>query len=203
MIQIFFCFFAILFGTSNSYARTNYETPYFSDVLSDLDAQNVIYIGHARLHDFFSTETCVYLGEDFALLKHYCYPKRKYPARSFTIISKRFGTIYFYEEDVGADDTVRSLSLSNFASDVEKYFPDLSNGTTIQEIDLAREAIYKEFLPACWTSIDREGHRSGCLELEPSDFGHWFLETEPTVLDIQKWNELFEILDQKAKLTTK
>ena len=35
----------------------------------------------------------------FLVIKNYCYPKKRYIARSFTLISKEFGMVELYEED--------------------------------------------------------------------------------------------------------
>lgn len=155
-----------------------------------IELQTFEYVGRAKLFDYVSTQSCYYRSESVVILEHYCYPVRQYPARALTIISPKFGSLYFYQEYAGSLSK-RQIEITNFASDVHQYFPVTMSELNLTDLDSARRQIYEAFLPSCWSQYQSSEASSACNNFEIKKIENWIYDSEMVLKEENSWNNLY------------
>src|SRR5437868_3337636 len=106
------------FGSS---AHAAFEAKSVADLLNTIESEQLVYKETGKAFGFNSTQSCLYASPGFIVLKNYCFPKRPYPARSFTIISAKFGLIEIYQESLTEKIEKRDVRIDAFPEPVQKY----------------------------------------------------------------------------------
>ena len=188
--------------TSSSYAYV-LEAGAVKDIVSSIKASKYKYKEHGRIFGYDTIDSCIYVSGDIAILKNYCYPAKTYPAKSFTIISKKYGMIDLYEEDLGANTLKHDVRISTFPDVLKDYFSGDLNGETIASVNVNLEKLYVLRAPACWStnySFEEGKPDVGCYA-GGADIGNilglqeWSDETQSLTADTKAWDEMLQAID--------
>jgi hypothetical protein len=90
------------------------------EIVSNLQEVEWVYQGRQVLNGYGSTESCLYTSDKAVLLEHYCWPKRKYPAKSVTILSREWGVTQLYQETLDGK-TERIFRSRGFSGELNKF----------------------------------------------------------------------------------
>lgn len=160
------------------------------------------YVETAKVSGYATTASCLYTSGDLIVIKNYCAPKREYPAKSYTIISAKFGMINLYQEAVDSDLQKRDVRIDMFPVYMQKILkPNLAN-YKIADINAIIDNKQNAHLPGCWStnfSFYTEQPDANCSTGDVQDFTQWSDETQKLTADYKQWANLFEQLNQKFK----
>ncbi|MCB0422943.1 MAG: hypothetical protein KDD61_18220 [Bdellovibrionales bacterium] len=149
---------------------------------------------------YVSTQSCLYTSERLLILHNYCFPKRQYPARSFTVISQSHGTFYFYEESYG-NFLKRDIELRHFPEVIVPELPaDFRSLDIAQLHQIFKDIYYTYNNPACWStnySSNYNGPDSRCYRTDTQLHQDWLTESLTLVEDPSGWKDLFDLLEGK------
>ena len=105
-MKILFLFILIEFMAHSSHgsfktdSKDWFAQPLFQ-VLNDLESEMFLFKERGRAYGFYSTDSCLYVSKKILIQKDYCYPQKNYPAKSYSIISRKFGWVKVYQEKIG------------------------------------------------------------------------------------------------------
>lgn len=147
---------------------------------------------------FVSIESCMYVSDSALLIKNYCYPKRNYPARGYTLIAEAFGVVEFYEEIIAQGATSkREIRIVVFPEYVQGELPQPLSLATLSTINRFLGEAHKALLPACWSS-NRDYQfaepQVGCYKTPLLEHEKWAQETQRVVQSAEEWSSLMEQL---------
>jgi hypothetical protein len=198
-IILIILFSLISFSAAEAYIL---EARAIADLVSTIKSTKFAYKERGMIFGYNTIQSCLYVSKEIAILKNYCYPSKKYPAKSFTVISPKFGIIDFYQEEfAGNSDIKHDLRISTFPDILKDYFTENLETETISSINLNMEKLYQASYPACWTTNYRyeDGKPDfGCLDgsLETViNLQKWYNETQSLTANKKSWNELLKIID--------
>lgn len=158
-------------------------------IISHLEQMNFNYLGKIKLSSFYSTQSCIYRSNDVLLIQNYCSDTRKYPAKSFYVVSPAMGYHYFYEDNQ-VSNQMREVTINRFPEVVASYWDGVAS-LSLQEVDDLLQAMYHDFGAACWVtnySPYQNGPHSSCTKTEISLYPQWKRETEEFVFDVDQWD---------------
>lgn len=160
------------------------------------------YVETAKVSGYATTASCLYTSGDLIVIKNYCSPKKEYPAKSYTIISAKFGMIHLYQEVVDAELLKRDVRIDMFPVYLQKQLkPNLAN-YKIADINTILDNKQNAQLPGCWStnfSFYTEQADANCSSNNVQDFDQWAAETQKMTADAKYWATLFEKLNDKFK----
>ena len=160
------------------------------------------YVETAKVSGYASTSSCLYTSGDLIVIKNYCSPKREYPAKSYTIISAKFGMIQLYQETIDSELLKRDVRIEMFPVYLQKQLkPNLAN-YKIADINAIMDNKQNAHLPGCWStnfSFYTEQPDANCNNNNVQDFEQWAAETQKMTSDYKYWATLFENLNEKFK----
>ncbi|MEK6773607.1 MAG: hypothetical protein AABY64_06685 [Bdellovibrionota bacterium] len=145
-----------------------------------------------------SIQSCLYIGKDIAVLKHYCYPEKKYPAKGYKIISGQFGVIDLYEEQLPNGTNKRDILISTFGEDLKNYLSFDLDSSTVQNLNSLIEKLYYKNTPACWSSNYSFYTRLPevtCRAENVQNFEFWSKETQEITGNKQTWDLMLRKID--------
>jgi hypothetical protein len=179
----------LLFISTFTYGQV-LEATSARDLINKIESSEFTYKGRGIVFGFNSTESCLFVSEDMAILKNYCYPSRNYPARGYTIISKEFGMIDLYEEKL-PDALKRDIRISEFPEIIRPYlttsFPDAS----VMGLSQMIEKLYYQFNPGCWSTNygwENGSNITNCSSgINVINFDAWSQETQQIVSNEKEW----------------
>jgi hypothetical protein len=190
--------------SSNSYAKL--EAKGVKDLINTIAQTKFSYKERGTIFGYVSTQSCVYTSKEIVILKNYCYPEKKYPAKSFTVISSKFGMIDFYQEDFNDGDPIKhDVVLSTFPDILNIYFTGELNTETVSSINVNLEKMYYKWYPACWStnlSYNDRVPEYGCLNNTSDDIvdlDKWIDETQSITGNEEDWNKLFQTIEVSIK----
>lgn len=173
----------------------------FKELLTAIDAAEFQFQDRGMVFGFDTIQSCTYVSEEMTIIKNYCYPVKKYPARGYTIISAKFGMIDLYEERV--DDLLkRDIQITQFPEILAPYLSmPMPEHNTDSLSDLIAKMYYK-FYPACWStsfSFYTESPDYNCTVTTDNvqGFDAWAAETQTILLDQTSWLEVVKAIDGK------
>ncbi len=194
------CFVTLAFSQMSFAAQRANFAPDFSieELTQTIEANRFVLKEKAILSGYFSTQSCVWVSENMIVLEHYCSKEAKYPAKSLSVWSKKFGWIQFYEEDLGAN-LERDIRLNEFADTFATHLPDDMTTLTVAEINSIIDTVYPEYNPACWsTNFDRntELPQSACYRTEVEEHRMW-LEEAQNIVNTPAWSDYWNRIKQQ------
>lgn len=179
------------------------EAKPIAEVLESALKGKLKYIETAKVSGYATTASCLYTSGDLIVLKNYCFPKREYPAKSFTIISAKYGMVQLYQETVDSELEKHDVRIDMFPSHLQQMLePDL---TKYKVSDVNKIFDYKSSarLPGCWStnfSFYTETPDANCSNSsEVQNFTQWAADTQKLTADQKQWATLIEKLNQKFK----
>jgi hypothetical protein len=159
------------------------------------------YIETAKVLGYSSTSSCLYTSDDLIVIKNYCFPKREYPAKSFTIISAQFGVVQLYQETIDADLEKHDVRIDIFPAHLQQILEPKLNLYKISDVNKIFEKNESERFPGCWStnfSFYTEKPDANCSRgIEVQNFTNWAAETQKLTADTKQWATLIEKLDLK------
>lgn len=177
------------------------EAKSFQDIITDIEAAEFTYQDRGMVFGFDTIQSCTYVSEDIAIIKNYCFPVKKYPARGYTIISAKYGMIDLYEERI--DDLLkRDIQITQFPEILAPYLTTPMPEHKTKSLSGVIEKMYNRFLPACWStsfSFYTESPDANCTVSTDyvQGFDAWASETQTILLDETSWLELVKTIDGK------
>lgn len=177
------------------------EAKSFQDIIADIEAAEFTYQDKGMVFGFNTIQSCTYVSEDIAIIKNYCFPVKKYPARGYTIISAKYGMIDLYEERI--DDLLkRDIQITQFPEILAPYLTTPIPQHMTESLSAVIEKMYNRFLPGCWStsfSFYTETPDANCSVSTDyvQGFDAWASETQTILLDETSWLELVKTIDGK------
>lgn len=191
----------IVFGllSINARAATLSALP-VKDLMKEIDVTRFKYSETGMAYGFENIKSCVYTSENMIVIKNYCSPKKDYPAKGYTIISKKFGLIEFYQEQLDADFLQRDIRLNEFPEVIAPHVkPSLAN-QKLPAINNFLEKMNNNREPACWStnySFYTDGADVNCYMTDIKEYPAWAQESQNIVLDLADWSKLIKDLETK------
>lgn len=176
------------------------EAKSVADLLTTIEAETLIYKETGKIFGFDSTQSCLFASPGFIVLKNYCFPKRPYPARSYTIISAKFGMIELYQETLSEKVEKHDVRIDTFPEPMRKYVTGPLTETTIADANKIIESLYNQHGPACWSTNYSwaDGTPSAqCNVTDVIDLDLWVNETQTLTSDIDAWAKLLNRIEAK------
>jgi len=177
------------------------EAKPFQEIITAIQEADFTYQDRGMVFGFDTIQSCTYVSEEMTIIKNYCFPVRKYPARGYTIISAKFGMIDLYEERI--DDLLkRDIQITQFPEILAPYLTTPMPEHNTRSLSGLIEKMYNRFYPACWStsfSFYTESPDANCsLSTENvQGFDAWAQETQTILLDETSWLELVKAIDGK------
>lgn len=158
-----------------------------------LNSAEFSYIEKGKLDGFLSIESCLFTSDEFIILKNYCYPQKKYPARGFTVMSPEYGIFEFYQENRD-DIEARSVRVLVFAEDLDDNLQFPVKGMTLEKANRIAQHYYFKRNRACWAT--NYSFYSGqpdvnCIHTEVDLYPEWKKEALEYANDQKDWYEDF------------
>lgn len=154
-----------------------------------------------KVTGFYSTKSCLYVSDQIIVLKNYCVPRKEYPAKSYTIVSPKFGIIDLYQEEVDETLQKRDVRISTFPVPLtEAIRRKLKDYKTVADINALFEKVKNG--PGCWStnfSFYTQEAEASCNVTAVQDLELWIDETQNLTADQKAWANVMNSLDQKFK----
>lgn len=183
----------------NAHAVTLEAKP-VKDLMKEIDTTTFRYTETGMAYGFVTIKSCVYTSPDMIVIKNYCSPKKDYPAKGYTIISKKFGLIEFYQEDIDSEILKRDVRIDGFPAVIAPYLKANLDGQKLTTINNFLESMNNKRDPACWStnfSFYTESNEAACYEANISEFPEWETETQELTHDAKAWAQLIKTLETK------
>lgn len=191
----------VILSTASAEA-TLLEAKPFRDLLSVIQSTDLKYTETGMAFGFISIKSCVYTSEEMIVLKNYCFPKKNYPAKGYTIISPKFGIIGLYHEQLSAEILKRDIAIDVFPEPLAPYVKGSLKNLSLADINKILETTHYKYGPACWStnfSYYTETAEAKCNAGDVVDFENWALETQTLTADQKAWLTLIDQLETKFK----
>ena len=169
-------------------------------MLTAIEGTTLVYKETGKMFGFDSIESCLFVSADFIVLKNYCFPKKDYPAKGYTIISSKFGMIDLYDEDFGNEIRKHDIQITTFPEPMQQYLKAPLTEATVESLNAIIKDIYYKFGAACWsTNFDYNTHEpvANCNVKGVTDFDVWAAETQAITNDKKAWNDLYDKVEAK------
>lgn len=178
------------------------EAKPFAGLFDEIQKAEFKYVGRGLIFGFVSIQSCLYVSEEIAIIKNYCYPARPYIARGHTIISAKYGMVELYEEKVG-ELFDRTITLVQFPEIMAPYMTRAIPDYTIASVSDMIEKMYENYYPGCWsTNMDMETGEpvANCtVPLERvQGYEAWAAGTQALVVDRPLWMEMMKAMELKT-----
>lgn len=171
----------------------------FNELQKEIAQSEFKYAGRGLIFGFGSIQSCLYLSDNLAIFKNYCFPKKEYPAKGYTIISPDFGIIDLYEEEIQGIKE-RDIYITEFKENLIPYLTTPIPFQTVTSLSSIIEKMYNRYLPACWSTSYSDyvgGPDANCSV--PSDLvtnaNAWFEETQSLVNDEFAWGQMLKSVE--------
>lgn len=178
------------------------EANSMNELLSDIEKAEFTYKETGMIFGFISIQSCLFVSEDIAIFKNYCFPVKKYPARGFTIISKKYGMIDLYEEQLDPTLLKRDIQITQFPEILAPYLGLPFPVATLTDLSTMIEKIHFKYNPGCWStnwSFYTETNDAACSVASEyvEGFDAWSAETQAITLDEASWLQLMDKINAK------
>ena len=185
-----------------SYAQT-LEARNVTDLQKAIKRESFTYKGKGIIFGFENLESCLYTSKNFAILKNYCFPVGPYPARGYTIISREFGMVDLYLEDL-TGVVKRDIRISEFPALLAPYLSSPIPESTVNGLSDILRKLYDVYNPACWsTNFDQYTERPAVGCTVPNDrvenYSSWESEGQWIVGDENIFADLMDSIEAAIK----
>lgn len=173
-------------------------------LIADIQNTKFTYKETGMVFGFNTISSCLYLSQDIAIFKNYCFPAKEYPAKGFTIISKKYGMIDLYQEIVTDELLKRDIQITQFPEILAPYLTTSIPDQNLRGLSSMIEKMHYRYNPGCWStnfSFYTESADANCTVpvSNVADFEAWSLETQSIVYDLTSWNELMKAVETSIK----
>lgn len=170
------------------------------DLMAEIKATRFKYSETGMAFGFVNIKSCVYTSENMIVIKNYCSPKKDYPAKGYTIISKKFGLIEFYQEQLSEEILKRDIRLDAFSETIAPFVKASLANQKLPAINNFLEKMSDMRDPSCWStnySFYTEDKDVACYQTDISEYPAWATETQSITNDLKTWSELIQDLEKK------
>jgi hypothetical protein len=200
MKKLFLITLLILTTLSFAKAQTLKATS-INELIRTIEKADFAYKETGMLFGFISTQSCMHVSEDIVIFKNYCFPVRNYPARGFTIISKKFGMIDLYEEKISGI-LKRDIQITEFPDILAPYLSLPFPIATLNDLSTMIEKVHYNYNPGCWStnhSFYTETKDAACSVATEfvEGFDDWAVETQEITSNEETWQELMRTINAK------
>ena len=140
---------ALILTTLTSAHAQKLEARSMNELMSEIENAEFTYKETGMIFGFVSIQSCLFVSKDIAIFKNYCFPVKKYPARGFTIISKKFGMIDLYEEQLDETLLKRDIQITQFPEILSPYLGLPFPVATLTDLSTMIEKIHFKYNPGC------------------------------------------------------
>lgn len=192
---------AFIFTSLTQVQAQELKAESINELLGSLESTKFTYKETGKLFGYVSTQSCMFVGKDFAVFKNYCFPAREYPAKGYTIISPKYGIIDFYQETQG-DLVKRDILITKFPSILAPYIQTPLENSNLPDLSAMMEELHYQYGPACWStnfSFYTEAPDATCNTEGVLGAEEWKSETQIITNDIELWNKLLSRLEVMFK----
>jgi hypothetical protein len=180
------------------------EAKPFKDLMDTLQQTEFKYIETDKSFGYDTTKSCLYVSPDMMVLKNYCFPKKEYPAKGFTIISLKFGIVELYQENMSATIQKRDIQYQVFSTDLREHLTGDLTQLKIADSNKILQYFNMTQPAACWStnySYYTQEPDVACNQRASDVVGldSWFKETQALNGDEAQWKELISNLGEKFK----
>jgi hypothetical protein len=192
--------FAILLSTLTAQAQ-KLEAISMEELISSIEKTDFTFKEKGMVFGFETIQSCLFMAHDMAIFKNYCFPERNYPVRGYTIISKKFGVIDLYEEDM-TSVIKRDVQITEFPEILSPYLTTPLPQHSLVELSGIIEKLYYQYNPVCWST--NYSFYSGSSDADCTSRAYdvigleaWIQETQLITGDQKLWSDLMDILNRK------
>lgn len=199
MKRIFITLFLVLVS-AKSFANVLEAKP-IADLTAEIAKAKFTYKETGLIFGYTNLKSCLYVSDNVVVLKNYCSPRGNYPAKSYTIISPKFGMIDLYQENFGPD-VQRDIFITVFPDALREQLPPVLSKMKISSANQLIETLHYKYGPSCWStnlSYYTQAPEVKCT-INPStveSFEAWGAETQAITGDAKTWNKFIEDFDKK------
>ncbi len=161
------------------------------ELLNTIETSRFEFKEKGLIFGYNSIHSCLYIGKDIVILKHYCYPEKNYPAKGYKIISNQFGVVDLYEEQLPNGANKRDILISTFGEDLKNYLSFNLENSNVQNLNTLIEKLYYKNTPACWSSnysFYTQLPEVTCRAENVQNFEAWSKETQEITGNKQTWD---------------
>lgn len=170
------------------------------DLMAEIESTDFNYTETGMVYGFATIKSCIYTSPNMIVIKNYCSPKKDYPAKGYTIISKKFGLVEFYQEELSSEILKRDVRIDGFPEMVAPYLKANLSGQKLPAINNFLESYRGRRDPSCWSSnysFYTESKDVNCYKTDISEFPAWEEETQTLVSTRKDWSQLMNTLQEK------
>jgi len=170
------------------------------DLMAEINTTKFKYTETGMAYGFATIKSCVYTSPNMIVIKNYCSPKKDYPAKGYTIISKKFGLVEFYQEEVSSDLLKRDVRVDGFPAMVAPFLKANLSGQRLTAINNFLESYAGKHDPACWStnfSFYTETEDVNCYKTDIAEHQSWSEETQSLLADQKEWLQLIKTMETK------
>lgn len=193
-----------LFAVSTNSNAAVLEAKPLSDLIHSIHETDFKFIEIGKSFGFDATKSCLHVSADILVLKNYCYPKKEYPAKGYTIISPKFGIIELYQEQLSTTIQKRDVHYSVFSDDLRGKLDGDVSALKIADTNRVIEHFYRRQPAACWSTnfsyyTNKPDVNCNQAAVDVIGLETWSRETQQLTGDEVLWKELIYNLEQKFK----
>lgn len=186
----------------NAQARTLEAKP-LADLITAVKTAKFKYKETDLVFGYDQIQSCLFVSDQIVVLKNYCYPEKTYPAKSFTIISAKFGMIDLYQEQL-SNVLQRDVLITAFPETIGVYLPPSLLTVDIPFLNKVIGDLYYKYPPACWSTnysaYSNQAEAKCTVNVSEVDgFAAWASETQSLTADKAKWSQLINQLETLFK----
>ena len=174
--------------------------PPVKDLMAEIAITKFKYTESGLAYGFVIIKSCVYTSPDMIVLKNYCYPKKDYSAKGYTIISKKFGLVEFYQEEINADILKRDVALNGFPEMIAPFLNANLSRQKLTTINNFLKSYNAKLDPACWStnySFHTNAEDVACYKTDIAEYPAWSEETQTLLSNQKDWLQLIKTLEAK------
>ena len=192
----------VLFTSLTAQAQT-LEAKSLKKLLAQIEATDFKFQERGMVFGFNTIQSCMYVGNEIVIIKNYCWPVKKYPARGYTIITPEVGMIDIYEEELPSI-VKRDFLITQFPSVLAPYLRQPFPSASLGDLSQMMAKLHYQYNPACWSSnysFSLEAPTAACnVELgNIAGVDQWFDESQEITGDIKVWYAFINAIEAKLK----
>lgn len=169
------------------------ETKPVQKMIDEIRVAEFRHVENGLAFGFNSIKSCLYVSDDFAILKNYCLPAKVYPAQGYTIFSQKYGVVDLYQEILPSKILKRDIQITAFADMINDFISLPLKDSKLAEINELSRALYELYGPGCWSTNARyedSQAEAACSSSDVINFKEWSVETQKILLDEKSWKSL-------------
>lgn len=189
---------------SSSVQAANLTANPMKDLFNDIQKAEFAFKEVGMVFGFETIKSCFYSSDDLLVIKNYCVPKKSYPAKGYTLISKKYGIMDLYQEKMSPKLVKKDLLITVFPEYLIKLLDKELSEMSLSDVNGLLEDFYYENTAACWsTNYSHADEAPVAMCNVPTTringYEAWATETQTFVNDESQWNAIIEKLENQFR----